>query len=98
MRKSSRAMASVVGLSLSLTACGGHGSPVTPGAGGSALTASSALQHPPAPLTPLVSVPHMTGALAFTDAGRRSSKAPVSITLTLRYNHQARVSLGAAIQ
>jgi hypothetical protein len=89
MRKSSRAMASVVGLSLSLTACGGHGSPVTPGAGGSALTASSALQHPPAPLTPLVSVPHMTGALAFTDAGRRSSKAPVSITLTLRYNHQA---------
>jgi hypothetical protein len=89
MRKSSRAMASVVGLSLSLTACGGHGSSVTPGAGGSPLTASSALQHPPAALTPLVSVPHMTGALAFTDAGRRSSKAPVSITLTLRYNHQA---------
>ncbi|MBD5655804.1 MAG: hypothetical protein IAI50_11590, partial [Candidatus Eremiobacteraeota bacterium] len=36
----------------------------------------------------LISVPHLSGALAFTDSGRRNPKAPVSVTLTLRYNHQ----------
>jgi subtilase family serine protease len=36
----------------------------------------------------LVSVPQLTGALAYTDAGRRNPNAPVSVTLTLRYNHQ----------
>jgi cell division septation protein DedD len=31
----------------------------------------------------------MAGALAFTDAGRRASTAPVAVSVTLRYNHQA---------
>jgi hypothetical protein len=39
--------------------------------------------------TPLISVPQMRGPLAFTDAGRRPGGSPVSVSLTLRYNHQA---------
>jgi subtilase family serine protease len=38
--------------------------------------------------TALVSVPHLSGALAFSDAGRRNPRDPVTIALTLRYNHQ----------
>jgi hypothetical protein len=37
----------------------------------------------------MISVPHMFGALAFTDTGRRAANAPVSVSLTLRYNNQA---------
>jgi hypothetical protein len=38
--------------------------------------------------TPLLSVPRTFGALKFTDEGRRNANAPVTVTLTLRYNHQ----------
>lgn len=93
MRRTSRVIATALGLSLALSACSGqHGSllPTTPGDAGGADTSApvksaGAMQS----LTPMVSVPHTFGKLAFTDAGRRAPNAPVSITLTLRYNDQA---------
>ncbi len=91
MRRTSRVIATALGLSLALSACSGqHGSllPTTPGDGvdnSAPVKSASAMQS----LTPMVSVPHTLGALAFTDAGRRAANAPVGITLTLRYNDQA---------
>ncbi len=90
MRRSSRVIASALGLTLLLAGCGGHNSslPAVSGNGNSspessARTAESA--------KPMVSVPNMAGPLAFTDAGRRSSSAPVNISITLRYNNQAQL-------
>jgi kumamolisin len=40
-------------------------------------------------LAPLISIPHLSGALAFTDEGRRSPSASMNVVFTLRYNHQA---------
>jgi hypothetical protein len=40
------------------------------------------------PGVPLATVPHLTGDLAYSDAGRRDPKAFVNVSLTLRYNHQ----------
>jgi len=90
MRRSSRAMASALGLTLALSACGGRStSPFmnTLPASTGPIT-DSAVRGGSSSVTPLVSVPRTTGALAFSDAGRRAPNAPVSITLTLRYNHQ----------
>jgi Pro-kumamolisin, activation domain len=94
MRKSSRAIATVLGLSLALTACSGHSGsllPTTPGGAGAPGADAVAAKNAAAALsaTPLVSVPKLFGKLAFRDAGRRGHNQPVSITLTLRYNHQA---------
>jgi hypothetical protein len=90
MRSSTRAIASALGLTLSLSACGGHSSPLpsTPSENAGAQAGSVA----PAAATaraPVSSVPQTFGSLAFSDAGRRVASAPVGITLTLRYNHQA---------
>ncbi|HTX59317.1 MAG TPA: protease pro-enzyme activation domain-containing protein [Verrucomicrobiae bacterium] len=92
MRRSSRVMASVLGLALSLTACSGgtmSSLPSTFGNTGGANADSAARLIAQASNTPVISVPKTFGALAFSDAGRRPAKAPVSVTLTLRYNHQA---------
>jgi subtilase family serine protease len=40
-------------------------------------------------LTPQISIPRLSGALAFTDEGRRSPNASVNVVFTLRYNHQS---------
>jgi hypothetical protein len=40
---------------------------------------------------PTISIPKTSGALAYTDMGRRASNAPVSVAITLRYNHQAQL-------
>ena len=37
----------------------------------------------------MISAPRTFGALAFSDAGRRSASAPVRVALTLRYNNQS---------
>jgi cell division septation protein DedD len=37
----------------------------------------------------MVSIPKTVGPLAYTDSGRRAANAPVSVSMTLRYNHQA---------
>jgi len=87
MRTVLRLPAASLALTLALTACGGHGSsPPTAGAGN---TTEAAVRTTVEPAAPLVSVPTTSGTLAFTDAGRRAANATVSVSLTLRYNHQA---------
>jgi subtilase family serine protease len=75
-------------LALSLAACGGHPSSLPTTLTGNGSTTGSDARST-ASVTPLVAVPKTFGALAFTDSGRRSASAPVSISLTLRYNNQA---------
>jgi subtilase family serine protease len=93
MRRSSGALASALGFTLTLSACGGHSTSPVP----TTLPANtgpineSATRTRMGSDTPLVSVPVTTGALRYTDAGRRAANAPVSISLTLRYNHQAQL-------
>ncbi|HEY1882463.1 MAG TPA: protease pro-enzyme activation domain-containing protein [Candidatus Cybelea sp.] len=36
----------------------------------------------------MIAVPKLTGALSYTDAGRRAANAPARVSVTLRYNHQ----------
>jgi hypothetical protein len=93
MRRTSRVIATALGLSLAFSACSGQHSsllPTTPGDTGGAdntvpVKSAAAMRSD----TPMVTVPKTFGALAFTDAGRRAGNAPVGITLTLRYNDQA---------
>jgi subtilase family serine protease len=85
--RSSRVIASALGLTLTLTACGGHSSSPLPAAFNGANDANSASSSRAAAAV-ISSVPHLTGDLAFTDAGRRAADAPVNVTLTLAYNHQ----------
>ena len=97
MRNLSRLTALVLGLAFSLTACGGHSVSPLP----STVSESSeqtANQASPAGLAsearssavaPLISIPKTFGALAYVDAGRRSPSAPVSVSITLKYNRQA---------
>ncbi len=90
MRKSSRAIALVLGLTFSLTACSGgtHSSlPTMQPPNGDEATTSS-LTRGATPNTPLVSVPNLSGPLAYSDAGRRNANALVRVALTLRYNRQ----------
>ena len=90
MRRILRVTASALGLTLSLAACGGgHGSsvPATPPGGPNTEAGSRAAQS----VVPMVSVPKTFGALAYTDSGRRAASAPVSISVTLRYNNQAQL-------
>ena len=88
MQRSTRAMASALGLTLALTACGGHVSSLPEISGAGAGTTPSATSSSLSD-KPLTSIPKLYGELAYTDAGRRPAKAPVRISLTLRYNHQA---------
>src|SRR5580692_5927947 len=89
MRRSTRVIASALGMTLSLTACGGHSSlPMSPSDTAGAIT-KSAPQAAAAQLAPMISIPRTFGSLAFSDAGRRAANKPVGITLTLRYNDQA---------
>ena len=95
MHISQRVLAGSLGLALIVTACSGHST--LPGVGaseaGSTQGATSGSQ-----LTPLISVPRTSGALAFTDLGRRSLTAPVNVTITLRYNNQAQLDQLVASQ
>jgi subtilase family serine protease len=89
MRRSSRVIASTLGLTLTLTACGGQNAslPSTFANNNGGSTESSVRTATPG--KPLVSVPKLYGDLAYTDAGRRAPNAPVRTSLTLRYNNQA---------
>ena len=95
MRKSSRAIATILGLSLALTACSGQSGSMlpsmTPQNPGASMTkdSSDVTFHGPSENAPNIAAPRMFGALAFTDKGRRAAHAPVRVGLTLRYNHQA---------
>lgn len=86
MLTSPRAAASVLVLALALSACGSHSTlPANPSPSNAHSESSSAASAS----APLISVPRTYGTLAYKDEGRRPSDAPVSVTLTLRYNHQA---------
>ncbi|MGA7572287.1 MAG: protease pro-enzyme activation domain-containing protein, partial [Candidatus Aquilonibacter sp.] len=95
MHISQRVLAGSLGLALVVTACSGHST--LPGVGtpqaGSMQSATSGGQ-----LTPIISVPQTSGALAFSDLGRRSSNLPVNVTITLRYNNQAQLDALVASQ
>jgi cell division septation protein DedD len=95
MRIPSRALASAVCLTFALSACGGHSSSILPSTAGSDATSRSTPSTSTAAIStngaiaPAISVPKLFGPLAFTDAGRRASNAPVSVSLVLNYNNQA---------
>ncbi len=89
MRRFSRVMASTLGVTLTLTACGGRSPSTVPILPGDSTLASSVSARPAAAVT--AAVPHTFGDLAFSDGGRRAPNAPVSIALTLAYNHQAQL-------
>ncbi|HTA38669.1 MAG TPA: protease pro-enzyme activation domain-containing protein, partial [Candidatus Acidoferrales bacterium] len=98
MRRTSRVIATALGLSLALSACSGQHSSLLPTTPGDASgpdnsvpvkTASSESANSIHSVNPLISVPHTFGALAFSDAGRRPANASVGVTLLLRYNDQA---------
>lgn len=92
MKQPIRISASALSLMLFLAACGGGGHtsslPSVPG-GGSPNTDSAARST--ASVTPMISIPKTAGALAYTDSGRRTSTAPVTVAITLRYNNQAQL-------
>jgi kumamolisin len=90
MRSSLRAIASTLGFSLALTACGGQNAslPGVGAAGSNGVAPESSVRTASAD-KPLISIPKLSGELAYTDVGRRAANSPVRISLTLRYNHQA---------
>jgi subtilase family serine protease len=88
MRSPLRAIASILGFSLALTACGGQNASL-PGVGGSNGIAPESSVRTASADKPLISIPRLSGELAYTDVGRRPANSPVRISLTLRYNHQA---------
>lgn len=89
MRRSSRVIASTLGVTLTLTACGGQSSSIpwtSPNQNGGATESAARAAKPD---RPLISIPQLSGDLAYTDTGRRAANAPVRVSLTLRYNNQA---------
>jgi len=96
MRTSLRAVAATLIAGLVLSACGGHSAspPVlSNGASSSGVRAPESVAH-----SQIGAVPHPVGALAVSDMGRRSASAPVSVSITLAYNHQAELDALVAAQ
>ncbi|MFN2448564.1 MAG: protease pro-enzyme activation domain-containing protein [Candidatus Baltobacteraceae bacterium] len=96
MRTSSRAIASVLAFGMALSACGGHSltpPPIgsTSQTGGSRAAESVARSQPGA-------VVHPSGEFSVSDLGRRSASAPVTVSLTLAYNHQSELDALVAAQ
>ena len=91
MRRSPRVILLVLGATLTLTlgACGGHGSAVSPSLPLHSGGVSSGVTAQSMPGVPLAAIPRMSGPLTYTDAGRKAASEPVRVSLTLRYNHQA---------
>ncbi len=87
MQTSLRLVASCLIAGMVLSACGGGNS------GGGILPAGSPTQSTgsPSAQTPINSVPKTAGTLAYTDMGAAPQTTPVSVTLTLNYNHQAQL-------
>jgi subtilase family serine protease len=82
------AAAALAGNTLAGCSGGSHAVPVAP----IAPQTSQRTQAAPAAaqsLVPQISIPHLSGPLAFTDEGRRASNASVNVVFTLRYNHQS---------
>src|SRR5438270_7150228 len=97
MRIRPRAAASLLVLSLALSACGGHSSlPTTLPSDSNSQQKSAAGVTRTVP--PQISVPRTSGKLAYTDLGRRAANAPVRVSLTLNYNHEAELEQFIAAQ
>lgn len=89
MRNSPRAIASILGFSLALAACGGQNASLPGvGAGSNAVAPDSSVRTASVDKS-LISIPKLSGELAYTDVGRRPANSLVRVSLTLRYNHQA---------
>ncbi|HEY2475000.1 MAG TPA: protease pro-enzyme activation domain-containing protein, partial [Candidatus Cybelea sp.] len=88
MRQSSRVLASLLGLTFTLTGCGGQSSSLPSLLTNNGGTSESSVRNAP-PERPLIAVPKLSGDLAYTDAGRRAPNTLVRVSITLRYNHQA---------
>lgn len=89
MRKSLRTLAVTLAFTFALTACGGQNATLPSFGGSNGGQAPESHARASSPDKPLISIPKLSGALAYTDIGRRDANAPVRIALTLRYNHQA---------
>ena len=90
MHNSYRVLAGSLVLAMSLTACGGGGGGSLPGVG-STNGAGSPLSNASVPTAPMISIPRTSGALAYTDLGRKSATSSVNVALVLRYNNQAQL-------
>jgi hypothetical protein len=91
MRRTSRVVASALGLALVLSACsGGHNAtlPSVASPDGAPGSTQAAVTHSNVSETPLTSIPQMYGKLAFTDSGRHPKNAIVRVAITLKYNNQ----------
>jgi subtilase family serine protease len=89
MRSSTRVIASALGFSFALTACGGQNASLPWSTGPGTATAPESSVRAASADKPLTSVPKLRGDLAYTDIGRRPANSPVRVSLTLRYNHRA---------
>jgi len=86
MRTSLRAAASLLAVTLAVSACGGHGgSSLVPSTSG---TDSGSLA--PA-IQQIASPPRPVGIFAASDAGQRTASDATKITVTLAYNNQAQL-------
>ena len=87
MQTSLRLVASCLIAGMVLSACGGgnSGGGIIPTGSPTHSTGSSPAQGP------ISSVPSTHGNLAYTDMGTAPKTTPVSVTLTLNYNHQAQL-------
>ena len=89
MRRSTRVIASTLGLTLALTACGGQSTSIPWAGTSSSGPSTESAARTAKPDRPLVSIPQLSGDLAYTDAGRRDRHGAVRVQLVLRYNNQA---------
>ncbi|HTU82921.1 MAG TPA: protease pro-enzyme activation domain-containing protein, partial [Candidatus Acidoferrales bacterium] len=97
MRDSYRGAAAAMVLMLALSACGGGGSslPTTDVTGSGSNNSGAAVG---APVKTAIAVPRTVGDLAFSDLGRRTANAQVSVVLTLQYNNEAQLEQFIAAQ
>ena len=95
MHEVRRALAGSIVLAFALAACSG---------GKSSLPSLDSSSETPQSLTnaasqaPAISVPMTHGKLAYSDAGRRAASAPVTVAITLNYNHQDQLDQFIAAQ
>ncbi len=95
MHEVRRALAGSIILAIALAACSG-GKSSLPSLDSPSTTPQSLTNAPS--LAPAISVPMTHGKLAYADAGRRAALAPVTVAITLNYNHQDQLDQFIAAQ
>ncbi len=91
MKATLRAVASLLVIGMTLSACGGHSGSVLPTTQNAAKPTTDQSDFAPrtAQVHQIAAVPETSGAFAAHDLGRRAASAMTRITVTLAYNHQA---------